>query len=159
MRGFVGHPSWNSTRNQAVAIIDGAPSDCQGDGEAPDFLPYTQKSRSPYTRNLRQPKHVYGSSRGIRLGAKDKSRSSIYKDPFAQAAGVANTSSKEARDAPMLLGRLMALGLLAEVVWSKYSNALQASKFRVLSPPPPRPFETESRQGECIDVPDQRAQR
>ena len=28
-------------------------------------------------------------------------------------------------------------------VWSKYSNALQASKFRVLSPPPPRPFETD----------------
>ena len=31
---------------------------------------------------------------------------------------------------------------LEEPVWSKYSNALQASKFRVLSPPPQRPFET-----------------
>ncbi len=32
---------------------------------------------------------------------------------------------------------------LFDLVWSKYSNALQASKLRFLSPPPPRAFETD----------------
>ena len=35
------------------------------------------------------------------------------------------------------------VGTARKPVWSKYSNALRASKFRVLSPPHPRPFETD----------------
>ena len=42
-------------------------------------------------------------------------------------------------------------------MWAKYSNALQASKFRGCFAANLRPFETESRQGAMYYVPDQRA--